>query len=79
MSEATVLRREAKPRVGCCDEVVARSVAVLEERLVGGPRDWTHLQYCNAPAVAGTTRCPRHTERPNRGLRYAWQRFARRG
>lgn len=78
MSRTTALRRETKPRVGCCDEIVARTVTVIEER-VHEPADWTHLQFCNAPVVEGATKCRRHTEYPNRGLLYRWRYFARRG
>ena len=63
----------ATARPGCCDEIVARSVTVVEER-VSEPADWTHLQFCNRPAVEGG-KCARHLERPNRILGSLWRRF----
>lgn len=73
-----VLKKTAVPRLGCCDEIVARSVEVVTERVLK-PTDWTHLQFCNAPAVEGTAKCARHTARPNVGLRSRWRRFLRLG
>lgn len=71
---APLLTKEVQSRPGCCDEIVARSVQVVSERVLA-PTDWTHLQFCNAPAVEGTAKCVRHAARPVQGLRHRWRRF----